>query len=241
MDLKAFIDKTGIVIIAICIVALLGAFAYSCFLFSKKGVQQVTVEFVMPVDSTGVIAAESIQTAESLKSEMIRHEQLLEDRYKHILEQKENMNDLLSVGGMFLAVVLALFGFFGYRSISSIEERVKLYAESKALETTRDKLKTLQEDAVESVTVAVKESFKKDFANYKESTKKQLESRVKEDVKDITSHLGDISSAIEGQSASLNNLSQKHSELNDRVLMLESKFGEQERKRRTFKEGGKTE
>ena len=241
MNIKAFIDRTGVVIIAICIVALLGAFAYSCILFSKKSVQQVIVEFAIPVDSTGVIAAESIQTVESLKAEMIRHEQLLEDRYKHILEQKENMNDLLSVGGMFLAVVLALFGFFGYRSISTIEERVKIYAESKAIETTRDKLKTIQEEAVESVTVAVNESFKKDFANYKETTKKQLESRVKEEVKDCTSHLEDISSALEGQSTSLNNLSQKHSELNDRVLMLESKHSEQERKRRTFKEGGKTE
>lgn len=241
MELKAFIDRTGIVIIAVCIVALLGAFAYSCFLFSKKDVQQVTVEFVMPVDSTGVISAQSMQTAESLKVEMIRHEQLLEDRYKHILEQKENMNDLLSVGGMFLAAVLALFGFFGYRSISTIEERVKLYAESKAIEVTRDKLKTLQGDAVESVTAAVKDAIEKDFAKYKETTKKQLESRLIKEVKERTTNLEDINSTLEGLATSLNNLSQKHSELNDRVLMLESKHSEQERKRRTLKEGGKTE
>lgn len=109
----------------LCIVALLGAFLFSCILAAKKDVQDVNVQIVMQVDSTGMLLAESLQQAEELKAEMARHEQLLEDRYKHVLEQKENFNDMLTIGGMFLTIVLALFGFFGYKSMNSIEEKVE--------------------------------------------------------------------------------------------------------------------
>ena len=115
MDLRTFIDRTGAIVIGVCILCLLGAFVCSCFLASNKSVDKVEIEIKMPVDSTGFISTESMLAAESLKAELSRHEQLLEDRYKHVLEQKENMNDFLSIGGMFLAVVLAIFGFFGYK------------------------------------------------------------------------------------------------------------------------------
>lgn len=241
MDLRSFIDRAGTIILAVSIVALLGAFAYSCFLVSKKSIEHVEVQFIMPVDSTGTITDQSMQTAESLRAELVRHEQLLEDRYKHVLEQKENMNDLLSIGGMFLAVVLAIFGFFGYRSMSTIEERVKSYAVTTAENATKEKLDDLKEKAVKSVDSSVKESFGKAFATHKKASKKYIEEQLKmADTKNAQS-ISELQASLDDTSNSLGNLDEKLSKLDERILKLERETGVREQIRRILTDRGKTE
>lgn len=247
METKTFLERTGGLLIVLCIIALLGAFFFSCMLFVKNDVQDINVQIVMPVDSTGVISAEALQQAEDLKAELLRHEQLLEDRYKHVLEQKENLNDLLTIGGMFLTIVLALFGFFGYKSMNSIEEKVKQEAESTAKKTAEEASKS----RFESFEQATKENLKtdmekkvkvtvdKEMAESKKATKEQLEASLKEQIKDVSEKVKDTEDQINGLSASLGNLDQKLASLSDKVGRLEKNSGQQSTCRRTLANGGK--
>lgn len=248
MDNKTFFERTGGILIVICVVALLGAFFFSCMLFVKSGVQDVNVQLTMPVDSTGNITAEALQQAEALKVELVRHEQLLEDRYKHVLEQKENMNDMLTIGGMFLTIALALFGFFGYKSISSIEEKVKKVAKAAAEETAKEETKTKFESfasrTTESITAdlgqKMKESVDKEIAESKKISKEQLEAYVREQVSDVNNKVKDAEDRWNGIAVSVGNLDEKYASLDDKVKRLESgSVLFTEAGRRTLAKGGK--
>ena len=231
----------------LCIIALMGAFFFSCMLFVKNDVQDINVHIVMPVDSTGVISTEAMQQAEDLKAELIRHEQLLEDRYKHVLEQKENLNDLLTIGGMFLTIVLALFGFFGYKSMNSIEEKVKQEAESTAKNTAEDaskaRFEAFEQRTSESLSTAmekkIKETVDKEMAESKKSTKEQIEASLKGQIDDVSKKVEDIDDCINGINTSLGNLDQKLAGLSDRVGRLEKTSGQSATSRRTLANGGK--
>ena len=48
----------------------------------------------------------------------------MKDKYEHILQQKEYIKDYFTWGGMLVTIVLSIFGFFGFRSLQSIDERV---------------------------------------------------------------------------------------------------------------------
>ena len=230
MDNKTFFERTGGILIVICIIALLGAFFFSCVLFVKSNVQDVNVQIVMPVDSTGAISSEALQQAEDLKTELVRHEQLLEDRYKHVLEQKENMNEMLTIGGMFLTIVLALFGFFGYKSMSSIEEKVAQFT-SYATKTT--------ESLTTSMGQKVKETVDKEMAEARKVSKGQMEAFVKEQVSDVTNKVKDAEDRWNGVSSSVGNLDEKLSLMDDRLKRLESVNRHPSAERRTLVKGGK--
>lgn len=247
MDNKTFFERTGGVLIAICVVALVAAFFFSCVLFVKNDVQDINVQIVMPVDSTGVISSDALQQAEDLKAELLRHEQLLEDRYKHVLEQKENLNDLLTIGGMFLTIVLALFGFFGYKSMSSIEDKVKKEAETTANKTAEEASKTrfesFEQKTIGSLTTnmekKVKETVDKEMAESKKATKEQLEASLKEQIKEVSEKVKDVEEHINGLNSSMGNLDQKYAILSEKVGRLEKNGGQQTTGRRTLANGGK--
>lgn len=247
MDNKTFFERVGGVLIVLCLIALLAAFFFSCVLFVKNDVQDVNIQITMSVDSTGMISAEASQQAEDLKAELLRHEQLLEDRYKHVLDQKENLNDLLTIGGMFLTIVLALFGFFGYKSMNSIEEKVKQEAESTAKKTAEDASKTrfesFEQNTKESLKTdmekKVRETVDKEVSESKKATKEQLEAFLREQIKGVSKNVDDMEEHISGLSTSMGNLDQKLSSLNDKVGRLEKSSEHQTTGRRTLANGGK--
>ena len=248
MDNKTFFERTGCILIVLCIIALLGAFFFSCLLYVKRDVQDVNVRIVMPVDSTGVITVEAMQQAEDLKTELQRHEQLLEDRYKHVLEQKENMNDLLTIGGMFLTVVLALFGFFGYKSMSSIEEKVKKEAKIAAKETSKEETKKQFDSYATNTTLSltaemkqkVKENVDKEMAESRKTARAQMEAFVKEQVGDVNKKVEDAEDLWNGIATSVGNLDGKLSALDDKVKRIDKGSGLAAiTSRRTLVKGGK--
>ena len=243
MDKRSFLECTGGVLIGLCIIGLLGAFGFSCYLFSSNNVQDVNVQIVMQVDSTGVLSVESLQQAEELKAELVRHEQLLEDRYKHVLEQKENLNDMLTIGGMFLTIILALFGFFGYKSMTSLEDKVMLdaksTAEETAKETSKSKFESFEQATKKSLEKQVKETVGKEIAKAKNTTKQQIEATLKGDVKGVSERVDDAEDSLSGLHSSMGNLDQKLSVLEDRVKRLENGNGHPHKGRRTLATGGK--
>ena len=242
MDNKTFFERTGAILIVVCILALIGAFGYSYYLAKNKDIQSVTVNVVVPVDSTGVMDAETAKSIEALKAELQRHEQLLEDRYKHVLEQKEDMNDLLSIGGMFLAVVLGIFGFFGYKSTNSIEEKVKKEAESVAEETSRKKLDNMEEhveaSVIEQANAKIVTTLDRNMAEYKVTAKRQVEAIIQKKVKDSIQQVGDMQKEVDALTTSMGNLDQKIAQLSDRVEGIQAQTARPNRGRHTLANGG---
>lgn len=68
MDSKTFFERTGAILILICVVALLGVFGYSYYLAKSKAVQPVSVNITVQVDSTGTVTSESAQSIASLEA-----------------------------------------------------------------------------------------------------------------------------------------------------------------------------
>ncbi len=243
MDKRSVLDCTGAFLIGLCVIGLLCAFGFACYLFVNNNVQDVNVHMVLQVDSTGVLSAESLQQAEELKAELVRHEHLLEDRYKHVLEQKENLNDLLTIGGMFLTIILALFGFFGYKSMISLEDKVKSDAKSTAEETAREtsksRFESFEQDTKSSIEKQVKETVGKEIAKTKNTTKQQIEATLKNEIKVVNERVDDAEDSLSGLNSSMGNLDQKLSVLEDRVKRLENSSGHPHKGRRTLATGGK--
>lgn len=247
MDKRAFLDCTGGILIVLCVVGLIGAFVFAGYRYSTSKVQDVNVQIVMNVDSTGVLSEESKQQVIELKEELIRHEHLLEDRYKHVLEQKENLNDMITIGGMFMTIVLALFGFFGYKSMTTLEDKVKenakATAEETATKTSKERFENFEEQTKENLTLSmgqsVKETVDKEMAEFKMTAKKQISENINEQVQEVKQKAKDYDETISGLTTSLENLDNKLSKLDNRVVELEKGGKQPASGRRTLANGGK--
>jgi len=69
MDKKSFLDCTGGILIVLCVIGLIGAFVFAGYLYSTSKVQDVNVQIVMNMDSTGVLSEESKQQVVEMKEE----------------------------------------------------------------------------------------------------------------------------------------------------------------------------
>lgn len=129
---------TADVILLACILAIVFVTAFwTCKLCCKPQVQPIKIE---------VIASDSLCTKNYLAKEQvdslitaIKHqESQLSDKYQYVLEQKMNQDQYFSLGTFLVGVVLSVFGFFGYKSIKSIEEKANKDAERAAKQTSED-------------------------------------------------------------------------------------------------------
>lgn len=243
-SLGIFLEFIGGIMIALCILGLIISFGITYYRYSSNNnLQDVNIKIMLPVDSTGVLAEQSVQQIDSLKEELVRHEQLLENRYKHVLEQKENLNDLLTIGGMFLTTILALFGFFGYKSITTLEEKVKEDALAAVGKTAEDTLKTkfeifeqsTRDDLGKQLMIDLKEPVSKELANFKISSRKYLEDKLDEKVKEVNQNLmDDTNSRYYELKSELEDLTKKLSELKEMVNKLQKGNNNSSRGRRTL-------
>lgn len=119
------IDKWAFAVLAAVIVtalALICMFGYGRYV--KEPVQPNVVSIVIQVDTTGVLSPETKIETDKIIATFEAHEHLLKDKYEHVLQQKEDIKDYFTWGGMLVTIVLSIFGFFGFRSLQSIDERV---------------------------------------------------------------------------------------------------------------------
>lgn len=90
-----------------------------------------------------------------------RHERELAERYQYALEQKMNQDQYFSFGTFLVGVVLSIFGFFGYKSIKSIEEKANNDAERAAKQTSEDVTKSYLDEKLDGkVSIAAENIFK---------------------------------------------------------------------------------
>ena len=242
MSDKSYLVRTGAVLIACCIAALLLGILFYGYIYKTQQLEDITVQFVIQTDSTGRVLPATQHQADSLMAVMERHEHLLHDKYEHILEQKEIFNDVLTLGGMFLAVVLSLFGFFGYKSLNAIEENVKEQAKITANNTAessfKEKFEGFKKEAKseleKQIKAQVKELAGKQYAEDKSALNQSVNDKVKNAVKKYGEQIDEQKNSIDNISQSMNNLDEKYSKLNDRLFKIEDGMTVTSKQRRTL-------
>lgn len=122
--IKCFNEYIATIILALVIGVAVSVFWLYAHHRAERVSEQIKVVCVIQTDSTGVVSQDAQELAESVKHVIEAHEHALKDKYEYILDQKENIQDYLTWGGIIVTIVLSIFAFFGYKSLNSIEEKV---------------------------------------------------------------------------------------------------------------------
>lgn len=122
--IKCFNEYIATIILALVIGVAVSVFWLYAHHRAERVSEQIKVVCVIQTDSTGVVSQDAQELAESVKHVIEAHEHALKDKYEYILDQKENIQDYLTWGGIIVTIVLSIFGFFGYKSLNSIEDRL---------------------------------------------------------------------------------------------------------------------
>lgn len=159
-----------ITVIAICISSL--ALCGICWCFHSFDEPDINkVEIV--IKTSGKIGNKNYISHEDLDS-IIRvfdhQESKIVDKYQYFIDQKDTEDHYYSTIAVILGVVFSLFGFFGYKSVSNIEEKSIKIAEEKAEKTAKEMAdkafkKFLEEKALKYVTDISKDIFESEGAN----------------------------------------------------------------------------
>lgn len=135
--ISKIVKRAQLVLVLICAIAFIAALIIYNLKIKNETIHY-TFNHTIGTDSLGVISAESRALADSIFSEIQKHERILEDKYQYFIEQKSNTQDLLTIGSIILGIIVSMVGFFGYSTIQSIEEKAKKIGENAAKEAFSD-------------------------------------------------------------------------------------------------------
>ena len=174
-----------------CIVAILIVSSFwCCRTCIKPEIQPIRIE-ITASDSLKRANYLSKEQADSLITIIKRHERELAERYQYALEQKMDQDQYLSFGTFLVGVVLSIFGFFGYKSIKSIEEKANKDAERAAKQTSEDVTKSyLNEKLDGKVSIAAEKIFNSIGADTMKA--KVVEETIKHDDEYINSLIANL-------------------------------------------------
>lgn len=183
--------KTADIIMVSCIVAILIVSSFwCCRTCIKPEIQPIRIE-ITASDSLKRANYLSKEQADSLITIIKRHERELAERYQYALEQKMDQDQYLSFGTFLVGVVLSIFGFFGYKSIKSIEEKANKDAERAAKQTSEDVTKSyLNEKLDGKVSIAAEKIFNSIGADTMKA--KVVEETIKHDDEYINSLIANL-------------------------------------------------
>lgn len=189
------LQTTDMVLVA-CVIAILFVTAFwVCKMCCKPDVQPIRIE-VVASDSLNQKNYLSKEQADSLIAIVKHQEQELAERYQYALEQKMNQDQYYSLGTFVVGVILSLFGFFGYKSIKSIEEKANKDAERAAKQTSEDVTKEyLNEKLQGMVAIAAENIFNSVGAETMKA--KVQEATIRHDDEYIDSQLKNIREELE--------------------------------------------
>lgn len=125
MEVKEINERISSGVLGGCIViALLLLVLFGVNRCNRPEPQPVRITMVVQVDSTGTIVKSSKDAAEKIVEAIEKHDRIVEDKYQYALEQRVNYEDYMRWIGLIVTVILSVLGFFGYKSLHSMEERI---------------------------------------------------------------------------------------------------------------------
>lgn len=166
-------STTAEFILISCVLAIL--FCVCCWVYGAfvkvPSFQPIRIEVV---ESDKMLGSNYISKEEtdSLISVMKRQERMLEDKYQYALDQKMNEDRYFSIGTFVVGVVISVFGFFGFKSLKSIEEKAKENSQRLATKISEDVTKEYLKQRLQGLVTIESEKILKSSAA--ESLKKEI-------------------------------------------------------------------
>lgn len=194
MDIKKYNEFVASTILGFCVVAVVTFFIIFAVKKCKESEPVQQVCYTISVDSTSVMSPSMKMMADSLMVAIERHDHLISDKYQYILEQRSNVEDYLTFGGIFLTIILSVFGFFGYKSLQGIEDRIKDSVGAEANRKASEKAEAVSNQKFNDY----KANTNQDIDRWKSETKDFLNEHLDNKVKGITRQRG-FKSAVQEQ------------------------------------------
>lgn len=166
-------STTAEFILISCVLAIL--FCVCCWVYGAfvkvPSFQPIRIEVV---ESDKMLGSNYIskEEADSLIGVMKRQERMLEDKYQYALDQKMNEDRYFSIGTFVVGVVISVFGFFGFKSLKSIEEKAKEDSQRLATKISEDVTKEYLKQRLQGLVTIESEKILKSSAA--ESLKKEI-------------------------------------------------------------------
>ena len=163
---------------------------------------KITIE--LHSDSTLVMSAEDRTVIiDSLNTIMQRREQLLANKYQYAIEKRAIEDSLFSIGSILVGIIIAILGFFGFKSFQTIEEKAHQIAKETAKTTAKETAKSTAEEVAKieaqnylnknirsNVNSAIQENFLAEIKNsIAESLKSDIIDQLREEIPEFISHL----------------------------------------------------
>lgn len=135
----------------------------------------VTTDGAKP-DSIKSCAYISYSQADSLIQVVRSYDNELNQKYQYLIEQKEQDSQLFYWGSLLVGLIIAIFGWFGFKSLNSIEDKAKRLAVSKAENTARITSRNyMKTDGIAAIKQAARQF-------YSDKTLEELRGMVIEDL-----------------------------------------------------------
>lgn len=135
-----WLEIAAIIIIFICIVCLLSLLGCKIYriICNRPIVNTVNIVNSDSLQNRGKTYYVNQESMDSLSSLLTRHERELTDKYQYVIDQKDDKDNVYTLGGIFVGVVISIFSLFGYKSLKSIEDHSKDEAKDIAEHETRN-------------------------------------------------------------------------------------------------------
>lgn len=263
-ELGLLLNKMAAWILFLCIVVAAVTVAFfsldRAILDEEK---EVKISYVFQTDTLGTVTPQSRALADSVLYEMSKHEQRIADKYEYIIEQRSNIEDYLTWGGILLTVVISIFGFFGYKSLHDIQERILKHVEPSAQKAAEDKAEKIcrskhdayvtrtkakieawktktettiysyQSDKFSSLEKDLTENIGRNIARQKQILEEQIRARVQEE---YNQNFADKAQEIKNNSDIIDSLQADITTLKSRIDEVEEKIETTSKERQNTKQ-----
>lgn len=188
MEIKDINERIASGVLGGCIgIALLLLVMFGVNRCNRPDPQPVKITMVVQVDSTGAIVKSSKDAAEKIVEAIEKHDRIVEDKYQYALEQRVDYEDYMRWIGLIATVIISVLGFFGYKSLHSMEERIS----ESTFKKSSDAIKTRIDEEVKDAKKVINTSIKDRMRNVTNETsfKEQVKVIINEQVPDIVSSI----------------------------------------------------
>lgn len=137
--MKEWLDKLAGCVLVICIIA---ALVVAIILTLKYPTEKQTynIELTVKTDTLGSLTKESQAMMDSVIHVVANQNRVLQGKYETMADHETDNLVMVKIGGILVTVIVSILGFFGFRSIKSIEEIAVNNAEGAAKKKLDDEM-----------------------------------------------------------------------------------------------------
>lgn len=199
---KDCVRTVSYIIIAFCIILLLGLLGLMACRATKNNpeVYRVIATSDISPDSLKTYSYINYEQLDSLINAVVDYDAQLTQKYQYLVEQKEQDSQVFYWGSLIVGIVVAVFGWFGFQSFTTIEDKAKKKAEQIAYKTARSASnKFLNSEGKKIVEGSAKKVQEDSVKNVKGQVLDELNTIIEEriDIHNQDSNISELEKRIE--------------------------------------------